>query len=224
MKKKETIVIPQINKNEEVLTVEIVKEIFSSVEQMKNTLLDSSDIVTIKWKNYINKKGYRKLAIAFNISTQIVSEQRIEKENILIYDFTIRAIAPSGRYTEASASCSSQERDFNHLDNDVRATSQTRACNRAISDLLWVSEIWKKQSQATSEKNQEIKTPRKRNLLSSSDEMITAKQKYLLIKLIESKYKDESSRNKEYKRLESFTKKQAGFTIREFLDEWITVT
>ena len=200
MKKKETIVIPQINKNEEVLTVEIVKEIFSSVEQMKNTLLDSSDIVTIKWKNYINKKGYRKLAIAFNISTQ------------------------SGRYTEASASCSSQERDFNHLDNDVRATSQTRACNRAISDLLWVSEIWKKQSQATSEKNQEIKTPRKRNLLSSSDEMITAKQKYLLIKLIESKYKDESSRNKEYKRLESFTKKQAGFTIREFLDEWITVT
>jgi hypothetical protein len=37
---------------------------------------------------------------------------------------------------ESSASCSSNERDFNNLNHDVRATAQTRATNRSISDLI----------------------------------------------------------------------------------------
>ena len=57
-------------------------------------------------------------------------------DDYFIYEITVRATSPSGRYSEACASCASNERDFTHLENDVRATSQTRATNRAISDLI----------------------------------------------------------------------------------------
>lgn len=120
----------------------IEEKVFSpniSLEEQRNiihTLLEKTDIISIKGKKYINKRGYRKIALCLNISTQVVKEARIVDGENIIYDFTVRAVTALGRYAEASASCSSDERDFNHLQNDVRATSQTRATNRAISDLI----------------------------------------------------------------------------------------
>lgn len=122
--------------------VHLEEKVFSphvSLEEQRNIiygLLEKTDIVSIKGKKYINKRGYRKIALCLNISTQVVKETRILERDTLIYDFTVRATTALGRYSEASASCSSEEREFTHLQNDVRATSQTRATNRAISDLI----------------------------------------------------------------------------------------
>lgn len=119
------------------LTLEEIQEVTETQRKhIMESLLDESDTIVIHRKRYINKKGYRKIALSLGINTEVIREERIKEDDTLIYDFTVRASTNLGRYVEASASCSSQERDFNHLQNDVRTTSQTRATNRAISDLI----------------------------------------------------------------------------------------
>jgi hypothetical protein len=76
------------------------------------------------------------MATAFSISTEIVHENRVNLDGYFVYEITVRATSPSGRYSEACASCASNEKDFTHVEHDVRATAQTRATNRAISDLI----------------------------------------------------------------------------------------
>lgn len=187
------------------------------IEKIKNTLLDSRDIVKIKWKNYINKRWYRKLAIAFNISTKIISENRIIEDDVIIYDFTVRATSQMWRYFESSASCSSNERDFTHLNHDVRATAQTRATNRSISDLIWLWEVSYEEVVSTHETNIEyIKE-------SNINEKITQKQRHLLIRLVEAKYQDEWTRNILYKKIDSLSKNEARNTIRWLIEEWVEI-
>lgn len=196
------------------------------VEKIKDTLLDTKDIVKIKWKNYINKRWYRKLAIAFNISIKVISEARIVKDDIILYDFTVRSTSPMWRYFESSASCSSNERDFNHLNHDVRATAQTRATNRSISDLIWLWEVsyeeicnndYEKNKYNKEKINSEINTK------FSNHENITQKQKYLLIRLVESKYQDEETRNLLYKKIDSLSKSEARNTIKNLIEEWVEI-
>lgn len=217
MKNKETPFINEINNEIETSKVETVRDLFKDIMHIKNVLLDKTDIYQVRWKDYINKSWYRKLAIAFNISTKVISEKRIEKNNIIIYDFTVRAFLQSWRYSEASASCSSDEKDNTLSNNDIRAISQTRATNRAISDLIWISELYKTEIVKQEENKLVTNYPR------TNDEMMTPKQRYLLTKLFESKYKDIEIREEEYKKLDSLTKNQARVTIKEFLDEWVTV-
>ena len=61
-------------------------------------------------------------------------ENRINFDTYFVYEVTCRATSPNGRYIEACASCASNEKEFSHKENDVRATAQTRASNRSISD------------------------------------------------------------------------------------------
>ena len=191
-------------------------ELLAEIDKVKSSILDSKDIVNIKGKKYINKRWYRKIAIAFSISTEVINEQRIIEWEVTIYDFTVRATTPMGRYTEASASCSSEERDFNHLDNDVRATSQTRATNRAISDLVWLWEVSFEEIDNSS--NKEIAETK-----SSTHDELTQKQRTFLIRLVESKYEDEQTRNALYKKIDTLTKQEARETIRWLIDEWVEV-
>lgn len=222
----------------------VVKTALQEIHSITESLLDKQkDFVTIKWKQYITKSWYRKIAIAFSISTEIIKEERIEKGDTFMYDFTVRATSPLGRYTESSSSCSSDEKNFTHLQNDVRATAQTRATNRSISDLIGLWEVsfekddnhWEKKKQSVWE---EIKTywqsfikSEWKNVWSSDShtptstikrngityEVITHKQKKLLIQLIEQKYQDESTRNDLYKQLDSMTKQEARVQITNML-------
>ena len=202
-----------------------IKLAFNEIDNIKNALLDFKDIANIKWKKYINKRWYRKLAIAFSISTEIISEKRIEKWNHIIYDFSIRAISPIGRYMDSSASCCSEERDFTHIENDVRATAQTRATNRAISDLIWLWEISYEEIHDTWYQNYSYENSNKDDSVEvvSDNEMITQKQRRLLIKLVENKYQEEQTRNQLYKQIDSLSKEKARITIKWLLEEWIAI-
>lgn len=124
-----------------ITTIENIVSTYLEYNLLKDRLLIDSDFQLIRWKKCIKKAGFRKLATAFWISTEITRESRVNLDRYFIYEITCRATAPSGRYSEACASCASNERDFTHLENDVRATAQTRATNRAISDLIGTGEI-----------------------------------------------------------------------------------
>lgn len=180
-------------------------------------LLTEKDVVTIKGKTYLNRSWCRKIAMHLNINTEVIREERRELDNeSFIYDFTVRASSPLGRYTEASASCNSWEREFTHLDNDVRATSQTRATNRAICDLIGFYEVpYTLKPQAP----EQVVTDTPVREQAQEEEWLTGKQKYLLIKLIDERHDDEETRTELYKSLEWMTKTEARFLIRDFLQE-----
>jgi hypothetical protein len=113
-----------------------------SFEEMKAKLLARSDYQMIRDKAFIKKSGWRKLALVFNISDEIIeSSKSTRNDGSFVWTFKIRAKAPNGRYTEAIASCDSKERSFTHLEHDVQATAQTRAKSRAISDLIGAGDV-----------------------------------------------------------------------------------
>ncbi len=49
--------------------------------------------------------------------------------------------------------------------------------------------------------------------------MITQKQRHLLIKLVESKYQDEQTRSDMYKWIDTLSKQEARFSIRDLIEE-----
>jgi hypothetical protein len=111
-------------------------------EELKSKLLSESDYQNISGKNFIKKSGWRKLALVFNISDQIVESSRKDRpDGSFVWFFKVRAIAPNGRFTEAVGSCDSKERRFSHTEHDVYATGHTRTKSRAISDLIGAGEI-----------------------------------------------------------------------------------
>lgn len=113
-----------------------------SFEELKSKLLTEKDYQVISGKNFIKKSGWRKLALVFNISDQIVDSSRTVRENgTFVWNFRVRATAPNGRFTEAVGACDSLERKFAHPEHDVFATGHTRAKSRAISDLIGAGEI-----------------------------------------------------------------------------------
>ncbi len=113
-----------------------------SFEELKSKLLSVKDYQVISGKNFIKKSGWRKLALVFNISDQIIGNSKETREDgSFIWTFKVRASAPNGRFTEAVAACDSRERRFAHPEHDVFGTAHTRAKSRAISDLIGAGEI-----------------------------------------------------------------------------------
>lgn len=229
-------------------SVESIVDAYHEYNKLKQMLLTDSDYQTIKWKTCIKKSGFRKLACAFGISIQVTKENRINFDTYFVYEVTCRATSPNGRYIEACASCASNEKEFSHKENDVRATAQTRASNRAISDLIWGGEVSAEELDDTktpatqTNLHQELpkvgnKNPEpvmtqeeledsephmngivhKNNQTYETPELMTVKQKLLLTKLIETKYKDEKTRASLFNRMLSLTKVEARFAIQKML-------
>jgi len=111
-------------------------------EWFKSNALTPNDYQPIAGKNYIKKSGWMKIALACNVSLE-KREERVEdlESGVRVYHYTYRAIAPSGRFADAVGSASTDEREFTHEVHDVRALAQTRACNRAISNLVGGGEV-----------------------------------------------------------------------------------
>jgi hypothetical protein len=119
-------------------------------EELKSKLLSESDFQSISGKNFIKKSGWRKLALVFNISDQIVVSSKKERpDGSFVWFFRVKAIAPNGRFTEAVGSCDSKERRFAHAEHDVYATAHTRSKSRAISDLIGAGEISAEEMEAS---------------------------------------------------------------------------
>ena len=112
-------------------------------QQLKAKLLSKDDVVLIREKPFIKRSGWRKFALAFNISDEIVKAEREDLgEGEYVWRIWVKCIAPNGRTSFGVGSCSTREREsFAHEEHDVYAIAHTRAKNRAISDLIGSGEV-----------------------------------------------------------------------------------
>jgi len=120
------------------VTPEQAKEQYKTFEELKAALLSPNDYATIMGKPYVTKSGFRKIAVVFGLSDEIVDEEKhVRVEDLSFYwRVRVRVTAPNGRTSEGVAICDSKEKNFAHVEHDVYATAHTRAKNRAISDMV----------------------------------------------------------------------------------------
>ena len=124
------------------VTAEVMRASMQQFQKLKASLLDKNkDIATIQNKPYVKRSGWRKLALAFNISDDIIKEKRDEIEDGFLWRIWVKVWAPNGRSVVGIGACSSDERNFAHVQHDLYATAHTRAKNRALSDMIGSGEV-----------------------------------------------------------------------------------
>lgn len=124
-------------------------EMVQSFERIKTSMLTDSHYQTYEeWdprqqkkvpKSFIKKKGWRLLARAFQVSTEVVDEKitrHRETQRVFSAKYTVKAIhVESGQYLESIGYADQNEKKF-QKDADIIALAETRATSRAISGLI----------------------------------------------------------------------------------------
>jgi len=106
-------------------------------KELKQKLLDKDDYQRIGDKKFIRKSGFRKLSVVFNLSDEIVEQEKTVREDDSFYWRIVTMVtAPNGRTSTGVGICDSKERNFAHIEHDVYSTAHTRAKNRATSDMV----------------------------------------------------------------------------------------
>lgn len=129
-------------------TIREIEQAFADYQTLCQRLLDAGDYQRIGDREFRKKSAWRKLALAFGVSFQHVSHvyERDEAGKLVRVEFIYRAVAPSGRYAEAFGAAHASEltgaraRTANP-EHDLPATAETRAKNRAASDLFGMGEV-----------------------------------------------------------------------------------
>ena len=110
----------------------------------KGLLIINHDTYEIDGKIRIAKSGWRKLALAFGISDEIIHEEHIVDDTVdpphIVWHIRVRVRAAGGRTVEGVGTASSKERKFAHIEHDLHALAHTRAKSRAIADMLGSSD------------------------------------------------------------------------------------
>jgi len=137
-------------------------EAYKEYEQLKKALTTKNDVQIIQGNEFLKKSYWRKIATAFNLSVEITDE-KVETigENNLVYHFTQKATAPNGRFTYGTGSCDRMEKGRANTIHNTRSTAETRAFNRAVSNLVGGGEV---SAEEITEDNSPVKTspkPRK---------------------------------------------------------------
>ncbi len=138
----------------------------SLYRQLVADLLTTDDYQVIQGEARKRKSGWRKLAHAFGISLEIVSvtHDRDDSGHIVRTEVVALATHPNGRSSDGLGACDVFEKccrgatlcrknhehcrpecpgsiHFAHAQHDIPATAETRAKNRAISDLIGAGEV-----------------------------------------------------------------------------------
>lgn len=127
------------------VTAEEAMQSFQQYQELINALIKQSDIVEIQGKQRIKKTGINKIARFFGVSTEIIRHHREDSVGpqggkTFTWYIWVKAWLPSGQSRVDGAACSSSERRFAHLENDVLATAITRATKRAIEHCVGMGE------------------------------------------------------------------------------------
>lgn len=133
------------------LDVERLVALVDAFDKFKAKVLKETDfwVDTRENKKRVKKSGWLKYALACNLNLEKIEEREIDKEKppgsgnwVTIYHFDYRAIAQTGRYAEGSGSAPTAEREkSDKMIHDTRSLAQTRAMNRAISNLVGGGEV-----------------------------------------------------------------------------------
>lgn len=142
--------------------VDSLVAMLKAFDDFKNKALSRNDYAVIKGKKSVKRSGWSKYALACNVSTELREERVEERDGHRVYHFTYRAIHPTGRYADAVGSASEKEKteeEWNHPEHDVRSLAQTRAYNRAISNLVGGGEISAEELSAEDLRNKAREAP-----------------------------------------------------------------
>jgi len=102
---------------------------------------------------HIKKSGWRKLALIFNLSIEILdahrSVHRDEEGEYYVWTYRVRARAPNGRFQDAEGVATSRDPFFSKKagervtpnEANIKMKAETVAINRAISSLVGGGEI-----------------------------------------------------------------------------------
>ena len=130
-------------------------------QKLKKALIEENDIQLIEGKSFLKKSFWRKVSTCFNLNIEIEKEEKEIIGSTIAWHFTVRATAPNGRYTTGVGSCDAYEHArllkgaYVTLDkrtgsytpaipksiHNIRSTAETRAVNRAISNLVGSGEV-----------------------------------------------------------------------------------
>ncbi|MEM0325086.1 MAG: hypothetical protein QXW35_04245 [Candidatus Aenigmatarchaeota archaeon] len=118
-------------------------QVMKQFQKLKEQILDNNDTLIISGKKYIKRSGWRKIALAFNISTEIKSIEREKVDSIYIVRVIAKATAPNGRVSEEVGISDSSEFTGNlkATMHNIETKATTRAINRAISNLVGGGEL-----------------------------------------------------------------------------------
>lgn len=129
------------------------QRLVAAYDEACRALVGPNDVQVDGGREFKKKSAWRKLGRAFGISTTIVREDsHYDPEGYLVSTVIVRASAPWGQFAEAIGKCSTRESRFfknnrpnpkavAKADHDCPVTAQTRATNRAISDLIAAGEV-----------------------------------------------------------------------------------
>lgn len=107
------------------------------------SLIGPNDVQRAGGRTFKKKSAWRKLARHFGISTQVIGMQRDIQGNDFLATVTVRAVAPWGQFAEAVGACGQDEETGDRKISiaDAIATAETRATNRAVSNLIAMGEV-----------------------------------------------------------------------------------
>jgi|SRR5688500_717011 len=146
-----------------------IEAAFNAYQDLQGRILEKSDFQRISGKDFPKKSAWRKLSVAFGVSFEQRSKdyERDANGRIVRAEYTIRAIAPNGRFADGTGACDLFEKccqpncnkggqhrhcaarngtctgstHFSNSQHDVPATAETRAKNRAASDLFGLGQV-----------------------------------------------------------------------------------
>lgn len=116
-------------------------EAWKAYEDLKAKVVTKNDVLQIQGKDFLKKSYWRKIATFFNLSLELISEDRQQNGSFFNYRATYRAIAPNGRFVYGDGACSSDEKGLIKSEHNTRAIAHTRAFNRAVSNLVGGGEV-----------------------------------------------------------------------------------
>lgn len=130
-------------------SLELQKRMAGAYDRACRALLGPDDIQKERDRDFKKKSAWQKLAKYFTISTQVVSvEIRYVNdvatgESYFVAICISRGVAPWGQIADAIGACSQDEESGKRKITiaDALATAQTRATNRATSNLIAMGEV-----------------------------------------------------------------------------------
>jgi len=130
-------------------TLKLQNRLAGAYDAACGALLGPNDIQVESGRSFKKKSAWRKLARYFGISTSVIdhSERYLVDEttgeSIFVASCTVRGTAPWGQTTDATGACGTDEESGRRKISiaDAIATAQTRADNRAVSNLVAMGEV-----------------------------------------------------------------------------------
>lgn len=133
----------------------------------------------IQGREFLKKSFWRKINNAFNLSVYIIKEERIHLEGgDIVWDFTCEAVAKNGRKSCGTGSCSLYEKsDKPNTWHNTRSTAETRAYNRAVSNLVGggevsAEEMLEENHHAEKTSKPDVSMPKERELFPDKDKPV----------------------------------------------------